>query len=84
MTDCVELHQAFTWDCPECGRENFTRAVMADLPREEHDAHVRKLLQLEPGDEVPQGALLMAPEQVTCAHCRETFDATDQEEASGG
>lgn len=27
----VELHAAHVWDCEECGRENFERAVEGDM-----------------------------------------------------
>lgn len=30
----VELHAAFVWDCDECGRENFERAVEGNLTNE--------------------------------------------------
>ena len=30
----AELHPAFMWNCPECDRENFCRAVIKDMDPE--------------------------------------------------
>jgi len=29
--DTIELHGAFSWDCDNCGRENFVRAIGGNL-----------------------------------------------------
>lgn len=78
----VELHQAFMWDCPACGRENFERAVVCEDPDEDQIAEA-----LEAGvisqEEVAaglQGTWMLAPERVTCKHadCGKEFEAFDQ------
>jgi len=28
MSESVELHPAYQWDCPSCGRENFERIAI--------------------------------------------------------
>lgn len=30
MREEAELHPAYQWDCPNCGRENFERVVVPD------------------------------------------------------
>lgn len=35
MPEPVELHDAWMWDCLECGVENFVRAIAAAPSREE-------------------------------------------------
>ena len=69
----VELIPAFLWDCPECGKENFERTVVAELSQEE-------LIELkfehgvEPNSE---GNFLTSPTSVDCRHCGTSFNTVD-------
>ena len=72
MTEPVELHQAYRWDCPECGREVFGRLMLVERDSEEMD-HLREEFGVEPYEE---GEFLMYPKQVECPYCERRFDST--------
>jgi hypothetical protein len=40
----VELRPAYAWDCDECGRENFSNGIVAELSNEERDELRTRLL----------------------------------------
>lgn len=67
----VELHPAFKWTCDECGRTNFTSAVVAELSPEE-----RKEM-LEAGMTPTTGDWLIAPAEVECQKCGTTFETKE-------
>ena len=72
----VELHQAFMYDCPECGRENFVRAINMEIPPEDQEDLLRELTGNE-WDDMPEGMhgiFLMAPVEVECAFCGEVLE----------
>jgi hypothetical protein len=73
----VELHNAFMWDCPDCGRENFCRCITWEPPSEEERVEaIRKAEGLDAWEELPdglEGHFTMAPDEVTCPHCDRTF-----------
>jgi hypothetical protein len=72
----VELHQAFAWDCEECGRENFERAVQAEMTPEEAKEFAAKqgvISEDELNDPDFSGCFLMAPKSVKCKHCGNEF-----------
>lgn len=71
----VELHQAFSWDCPICGREQFARCITADLPEDEM-AEAKQALGVEPWED---GQLVQAPDTVTCRICETRFCVSDQD-----
>ena len=73
----VVLRPAYAWDCPDCGRENFCRGMIPDLPEDELEA-LRKEQGIEPWEE---GDFVMMPEQVQCQHCHAVFDATHLKDA---
>ena len=65
----VEMRLAYVWDCEECGRENFERAVVYELSPEEKK-------ELEGAGEIPEtGNWMSHPEHVTCKHCQSEFTA---------
>lgn len=79
--ESVELHPAHTWDCPECGRENFCRCVTAELTPEDREEAMRAMYDLDAWEVLPEGVsghFLTAPDDVTCAHCGETFACVAQ------
>ncbi len=78
------MHNAYVWDCMECGTENFQRAVvfspeasdaMGLVPPTEDgeewrgDEH-RPEVQIE-------GHWMTYPRTVTCGDCGKTFDCED-------
>jgi len=69
----VELHEAFVWDCDECGRENLLRALPAEPPP---DNEIRELLQLGPFEALPNpddSNWVRVAETVICAYCQSEF-----------
>lgn len=80
MTEVVELHQAFMWDCPACGRENFVRGIVCEEPLSDQLADAREAGHItdEAIEAGMEGVYVYAPEDVTCAHCGEKFEAKDQ------
>jgi hypothetical protein len=64
----VEIRLAYAWDCEDCGRENFERAVVYELSPDER----RELL--EQGDSPETGNWLVPPERVKCHHCGSEFE----------
>ena len=70
MTKTVELHHAWTWDCPNCGLRNHTNGTFVrDLTAEERE-------QLGIEEDEPYEAAT-APEEVTCAHCLYSFKTSN-------
>lgn len=72
--DKVELHQAFMWDCHDCGTENFARAIRPELSEEEIQ-ELKEEFGLEEGEE---GIFLMAPKVVTCSNCGKNYETEEQ------
>jgi hypothetical protein len=68
----VELVPAFMWDCPNCGRENFQRAVSVMVPPDQLPDH----LDPESGDGI---IATTVPERVTCRHsdCGQSWPCRD-------
>lgn len=76
----IELHPAYQWDCDSCGRENFARAVVAELnPENPEDAELIEIARAESehliGDIKP--FWMTEPEEVVCAHCGAEFETVD-------
>lgn len=77
MSEKVELHPAHTWDCPDCGRENFCRGVTMEMSNED----VQEMIDRFGGEPTDHRSYwITAPESVTCAHCGKEFEAKDQAE----
>lgn len=70
LENSVELHLAFSWDCPNCGREQFTRGVQPEFSPEDLER-----IRVEKGvDPELCGSFLMQPEKVCCAECEQWFE----------
>lgn len=69
----VELRTAYTFDCPECGSENFVRAVVAELSQEEK----QELAEDFGVEGIVTGDLVAIPTKVTCQHCNRSFATVD-------
>ena len=65
----VELRPAFAWDCPECGREQFARAVVPEFSPEDLE-ELRTDHGVQPWE---TGEFLLPPGEVTCPHCDTSF-----------
>ena len=79
MMDKVELHPAYQWDCPECGKENFARGVVPEMS-EDDLAEMRDDFGVQPWE---LGQFMLMPEVVQCKHCEfgfETFRMGDDTE----
>jgi hypothetical protein len=73
----VTLNPAYSWDCPECGAENFERGIVPEMSPEELAA-TKAEMGIEPWDE---GSLMMMPTQVTCRGCGVKFATLHYHEA---
>lgn len=72
----IELHQAWTWDCDNCGTGNYCRAVTAELTPEEKEEMLREEYGIQPYDAVPEALnveMITCPVQVTCSSCGAEF-----------
>jgi DNA-directed RNA polymerase subunit RPC12/RpoP len=63
----AELRCAYAYDCEQCGRENFVRAVPSDDP-----ADAEPLRPFTAGW-VEQHQWFTIPARVRCAHCGEEY-----------
>jgi len=61
----TELFPAFVWDCTNCGRENFERAVMPPFQTVADEQYARELLGVDGDDGFP----VIAPKHVLCRVC---------------
>ena len=75
MTEPVELRPAHAWDCPECGRENFARCIVASLPPDEL-AIAKERFGFS---EEQEGCFLTKPDFVTCMWCHTMYETCDYE-----
>lgn len=65
----VELHPAHRFDCDECGRENFLRAMIPEFSDEDIEE-----LFVEYGIDPDEGGVLIStPDSVTCQFCGAEF-----------
>jgi hypothetical protein len=58
------------WDCHNCGRENFARAMVPTLS----DAELEELRAEHGVQPWEAGKFTTAPGRVTCAYCGATFE----------
>ena len=76
----VELHAAWSWDCDNCGRENFSRGLTIEFPTvAEQEAAFRYHRNLHPSEPLPPDwrdfECLAFPEVVECAFCEAEYVA---------
>lgn len=85
--ELVELHDAFMWDCPECGVENFLRAIRYfrnDLSPEDVEDIIEDM-ELDGIEEFEElfstgFALVSAPSEVVCKQCKQEFQTLTPDE----
>ncbi len=65
----IELHLAFVFDCNECGRENFVRAVTCDFD-DNTVAEMKEEYGIEAYD---LGDWQMQPTSVKCQFCKAEY-----------
>lgn len=91
MNTSIELHAAFVWDCDDCGRENFVRAMEGELDEKVLDimCETQDIVgdfvagNVEPSEHPDSEyeaqylieRVTLAPRFVTCAHCGRMFPA---------
>jgi len=68
----IELHQAWFWDCPNCGDENFCRSVTLELTDEDKE-EIAELTRTMPFEH-QTGDWISAPSDVTCRSCGKDFE----------
>lgn len=72
--DVVELSPAYMWDCPNCGRENFQRAITVAMTEED---------RLEMDLSIDEGGCWQSyPNIVICRFCEQQYETqhvTDDE-----
>jgi hypothetical protein len=62
----IELHTHFTFDCDECGAENFVRGFCADLAIPDT---AQQHIPITQGDHDLKILVVVAPKNVTCGTC---------------
>lgn len=65
----VRTRHAFLWTCPDCEKVN---SVAAEVTPVVDDKIKRRILQLEPWQEIPEGADVegtMLPDEAACGNC---------------
>lgn len=74
----VELHPAYSWDCPECGVMQFSRAIVAEItPEDQEDLAERYGGEAE---EYLTGHWMSKPDEVICSACGCQFETVDWNE----
>lgn len=80
----ASLHSAYVWDCDNCGKENFARAVSSDLDDDEREEAYRHFNDLEPWAELPEHwrdfEIVTYPMKVTCHNCGTAYDTESDRE----
>jgi len=71
LNEQIELRPAFTWDCPECGREHFVRVRIPEFTQHE----IAELREEHGVNEWEAGNFIAAPSSVTCKYCKFEFSA---------
>lgn len=84
----AELHSAFCWDCDNCGKENFVRAIEGNVTEPAMQADLDNihldLVAPAPIESLEKGSawtpyliqrVSLMPHQVTCSECGNTFVA---------
>ena len=68
--ESVELMQAFSWICPNCGKRNFTRAIGWEGSPED-EIRIKGELGV-PFEE--EGDLVSVPNKVSCVKCEMKYN----------
>ena len=74
MISKVILHPAYMFDCDNCGRENFVRAVLPEMSPEDE----QRLREDEGVESYEEGHWVTYPDKVECFHCGADFETIHQ------
>ena len=66
----IELRPAWSFNCEECGKENFVSGVVVELSPEEMQ-ELREEHGVSPDEE---GEFMQQPTEVVCQFCGEWFE----------
>jgi hypothetical protein len=77
--NAVELFQAFMWICPDCGAENFVRAVAIDMIDDDEDV-LNGEFGVQPWED---GEFVIAPDLVKCCDCSNEYNTAECDEDPG-
>lgn len=69
----ARLRTRLVWRCPECGKVNICKAVVAELS-EEDKIELQEAGILEPAT----GMFSRVPDDVTCRRCQTCFDVSQE------
>ncbi len=75
----IELHPAFAWDCEECGKEVFCRALVDDELTKAVNGVMGMAETLALEEEPTGGIALKVPTRVECPFCGSWFPCFPQE-----
>ncbi len=65
----IELRPAYAWDCPNCGREVFCRAMVLEMADEDQ----RQIREDFFGDPDDKGFFMSVPKKVKCGWCNTEY-----------
>lgn len=74
MNEKVELFPAFSWNCPDCGTEQFGRIIVSENPN--LGALSEGMMAMDQDGEVIgpiSGSWELWPESVQCERCQKEF-----------
>jgi len=79
----VRLYQAFAWDCPNCGKQNFCNGVPVENP--DVQKQLSEIFQKQPQnidglDVEVQGEWVSVPDEVACSECSSSYQTVDDDE----
>lgn len=70
----IQLHPAYSWDCDQCGGENFERAMIRECtPEEAAQAADESGVSID--DPTAVFEMVAFPLDVTCKHCGAEYEA---------
>jgi hypothetical protein len=80
MSDFVHLSPAYFWSCPDCGADNYERAVDPNFNQEQLN-NIYQSFQLEPWE---LKDFVVTPTSVSCVECGRFYQTgVDSEDEMG-
>lgn len=73
--ETVELHQAFFWECPNCGVTNLSQGVILEINQEESEELIEDY-GMEP-EIATTGNWVTLPEEVECSECGKEYETIE-------
>jgi hypothetical protein len=72
----VELNPAYVWTCPYCGEDNWQRAIIREVARED-DLALYEELGIDPDSSDIRIRSAIEPTTVHCNHCEGVYEAVN-------